>query len=71
MTRCRFIFDSLESAALGLETLLLDARKTKKDYIFSGLSAEQLVKSGLILEGDIVDVAAKIKKLEGTVQFVE
>lgn len=71
MTRCRFIFDSLEAAAQSLELVLLDARKSKKDYSFAGLSAGQILKSGLILEGDIVDVANKLKTVDGSVLFVE
>lgn len=71
MTRARFLFDSLQSAAMGLETLLVDARETPKYYEFAGISAEQILKSGLILEGDILEVAEKLKNVEGSAIFVE
>ncbi len=71
MTRARFLFDSLQSAALGLETVLVDARATPKYYEFSGVSADQILKSGLILEGDIIEVSEKLKNLDGSAIFVE
>lgn len=71
MTRCRFIFDSLKAAATGLEIVLVDARKTTKSYAFAGVSADQILKSGLILEGEIVEVVEKLKNIEGSLEFVE
>jgi len=71
MTRARFVFDSLESAAHGLETVLLDARETAKTYFFSGASADQILKSGLILEGDIASVSKKLNKITGSDIFME
>lgn len=71
MTRTRFIFDTLESAAYGLETVLTDARMTDKLYGFSGVSASQILKSGLILEGDIKEVVNKIKNIDGSYAVVE
>ena len=71
MTRARFLFDSLQSAARGLETVLVDARVTPYYYEFSGASADQILKSGLILEGDIVEVSEKLNNLEGSAIFVE
>lgn len=59
-------FDSYESAAAGLLTVLLDARKTKKKYSFGGLSATTVFNSGLHLDGDIEDVLVKVKNLPGS-----
>ena len=69
--RVRYMFDSLESAAAGLQTVLTDARKTKLFYSFAGVSADQILKSGLILEGDIEQVSSELDKLAGAAQFVE
>jgi hypothetical protein len=69
--RARFIFDSLESAAYGLETVLVDARETKSEYLFAGLSASQILKSGLILEGDITEIVEKLKIIDGALEFAE
>lgn len=71
MKRARFVFDSLESAAHGLETVLVDARETAKFYFFSGTSADQILKSGLILEGEIDSVTKKLNKIEGSDIFTE
>lgn len=65
------MFDSLESAAEGLETVLTDARKTKFSYSFAGISADQILKSGLILEGEVTEVAEKLQDLEGSAIFIE
>lgn len=71
MTRVRCMFDSLEAAAEGLATVLLDARQTKFSYSFAGISADQILKSGLILEGDVSEVTEKLQDLEGSAIFVE
>lgn len=71
MTRARVLFDSLHSAATGLETVLTDARQSEVFYTFAGISAEQILKSGLILEGEIGVVSEKLKDLEGSAIFVE
>ena len=71
MARARFLFDSIESAAHGLETVLLDARKTKEFYFFSGTSADQILKSGLILEGEIESISTKLRNITGSDIFVE
>lgn len=71
MTRVRFMFDNLKSAASGLEVVLTDARETEYFYTFAGISAEQILKSGLIVEGDIEEVADKLKNLEGSAIFEE
>lgn len=65
------MFDSLESAAEGLETVLTDARMTKFSYSFAGISADQILKSGLILEGEVTEVTEKLQDLEGSAIFIE
>jgi hypothetical protein len=65
------MFDTLEAAADGLATVLTDARETDKYYTFAGISAEQILKSGLILEGDLEEVVDKLQNLEGSAIFVE
>lgn len=65
-TSTRFYFDSLEAAAQALLTVILDARATDSEYSFGGLSANSLLTSGLILEGDIEEVAAKVEKVPGS-----
>lgn len=65
-TSTRFYFDTLEAAAQALLTVVLDARSSEHEYRFGGLSANSLLTSGLILEGDIEEVAAKVEKVSGS-----
>lgn len=67
-TQARFFFDSLEAAAEGLIVVLLDARQTTAEYRFGGLSAKQLLASGLLLDGDIADVSLKLDQVPGAIQ---
>lgn len=67
-TSARFYFDTLQAAAAGLLTVLLDARETEKFYRFGGLSAPSLLRSGLLLEGDIEEISAKLEDLTGVVR---
>ncbi len=71
MTRVRCMFDSIESAAQGLVTVLEDARKTKYFYTFAGISADQILKSGLVIEGDVEEITEKLQDLDGSAIFVE
>lgn len=64
----RFIFDSIESAAEGLLLVLQDARTTQATYRFGGLSAGQVLHSGLVIEGQIIDVAQKVEQVAGAVR---
>lgn len=61
----RFHFDSLDAAAEGLLAVLDDARSGTAEYRFGSLSAKQVLSSGLMLEGDITEVAAKLDKVPG------
>lgn len=67
----RFFFDSLQSATEGLLLVLLDARTTDSQYQFSGLSAKQILVSGLLLEGEIFLVASKLEEVPGAVRHNE
>lgn len=67
----RFYFDSLQAAALGLVTVLEDARSTEATYSFGSLSADQVYASGLIVTGDIEGIAAKLEQLEGAIRHDE
>ncbi len=70
-TRARFYFDSLASAAEALVTVLLDARETEHTYRFGSLNPRQILVSGLLLEGQIDEVSAKLEDLIGVVRYEE
>lgn len=65
----RIMFDSLESAVEGLLIVLEDARETVFNYSFGSLSTEQVYASGLMLIGEIEEVAAKLEQIEGTTRY--
>lgn len=64
----RFYFDTPVAAAAGLLTVLLDARVTEYDYRFGGLNRDVIYTSGLHIEGEIEEVAAKVAALPGSVR---
>jgi len=64
----RFYFDSFEAAAGGLLTVLLDARETESTYRFGPLDARAVFNSGLVVEGEVTDVAAKVEGLPGVIR---
>lgn len=67
-TSTRFYFDSVRAAAAGLLTVVLDARTTKKNYRFGGLSAQAVYSSGLHLEGEILEIVEKLDALPGVIR---
>lgn len=67
----RFFFDSLSAAAKGLLTVVLDARETPHFYRFGGLSAKQVLASGLLLEGQIESIADRLEQLPGVLRYDE
>lgn len=67
-TSTRFYFDSYAAAAAGLLTVLLDARTTEMRYRFGGLDASTVFMSGLLLEGQIDEVVAKLELVPGAVR---
>lgn len=71
MNQAQCFFDSLGSAARGLEVLLIDARSTSRFYEFEGMSAQQLFNSGLILRGDIEEVCDKLEQVTGAAVYRE
>lgn len=68
-TSTRFYFDGLDAAAQALLTVILHARDTEDEYRFGGLSAEAILTSGLILEGQIEEVASKVEKIAGSSRY--
>lgn len=64
----RFYFDTPAAAAAGLLTVLLDARETECTYRFGGLDKDVIYTSGLVIEGEIEEVAAKVAALPGAVR---
>ncbi len=70
-TSVRFLFDDLGAAADAMNTVLLDARHTDLDYRFYGLNLNALLQSGLVMEGEIQNVAAKVEALPGTTRYDE
>ncbi len=64
----RFFFDSLGAAASALIVVLEDARVTEHKYRFGGLKASQILASGLLLKGDIEEIAAKLEDLPGVLR---
>jgi hypothetical protein len=67
----RFYFDTLGSAAEGLLTVLIDARRTDKVYRFGGLSADEILLSGMLIEGQIETISAKLEKIPGALRHEE
>lgn len=63
----RIFFDSLDVAVEALIVVLTDAREGDSTYRFGGLSAKQILDSGLLLQGDINKILGKLDKLPGTV----
>lgn len=68
-TSARFFFESLAGAVEALLVVLEDARETDYSYRFGSLSADQVFMSGLMLVGQIDDVASKLEQIEGTTRY--
>jgi hypothetical protein len=68
-TSSRFLFNSLEGAVEALLTTLEDARETVFDYSFGSLSADQVYASGLILIGEIDEIADKLEQIDGATRY--
>ena len=64
----RFYFDTPVAAAAGLLAVLLDARQTERKYRFGGLDKDVIYTSGLLIEGDVQEIAAKVAALPGAVR---
>lgn len=67
----RYLFDGLVPAAEALELVLLDARKTASKYRFGGLTAQQVLQSGLLLEGELDTILPKLDTIPGAVRYDE
>lgn len=64
-TSVRFTFSSLLGAAQALLMVLEDARLTTKVYRFTGLTPDRVLKTGLLLEGDVGDITRRIEGIDG------
>lgn len=65
-TTVRFTFSNLLGAAQALAVVLEDALSTTHSYRFTGLSPDRILKSGLLLEGDVDDIVRRIEGIEGS-----
>lgn len=70
-TTQRFMFDSVEAASEALATVLQDARTSKVFYQFYELTPEAVMSSGLLLAGDLENIAPKLEDLQGTISYME
>lgn len=61
----RFHFDSLLGATRGLIAVLVDAATSEREYRFTGLSPASILRSGLVLEGDVADLLQSIESIKG------
>lgn len=71
MATTRWVFDSLEAAASGLIVVLEHARTTSSRYTIEGLSADEALKSGVVLTGEIDGVNTKMSVVPGAVRHDE
>lgn len=71
MATSRWLFDSLEAAAAGLIVVLQNARQTSSRYTIEGLSADEALKSGVVLSGEIEEVNRKLDTVPGAVRHDE
>lgn len=65
-TSVLFRFDTLLAAAQALLTVLEDARSTDKEYRFTGLTPGTILRAGLLLEGDVVDISSSVGEISGS-----
>lgn len=70
-TTSRFYFDSIDTAAQALLTVLEDARETERYYSFGSLTASQILSSGLLLTGEIDEVVAKLEQIPDVTRYDE
>lgn len=61
----RITCDSYLSAASALLLVFQDARVTRRTYRFTGLSPRSVLRSGLLLEGEVADILNSIKRIDG------
>ena len=64
----RYTFGSMLGAAQALLTVLTDARTTERVYRFTGLSPAKILRSGLVLEGDVADISEQVSRIAGAVR---
>lgn len=64
----RFTFPTMLAAAQALLMVLNDARTTERVYRFTGLSPAKILRSGLVLEGDVADTVKQVERIAGAVR---
>ena len=67
-TTVRYTFPTLLGSVLALLVVLEDARHTDRSYRFSGLSPKAILRSGLLLEGDVADISERVSSISGAVR---
>jgi hypothetical protein len=67
----RFYCDDLLAASTVLLTVLVDARVSNSSYTFGGLSPQEILVSGMLIVGDITDIAAQLEVIPGVVRHNE
>lgn len=63
-----FTFTSLRAAAEALLVVLEDARDTDRQYAFTGLTPGRILKDGLVLQGEVVDITTRVGLIAGAVR---
>lgn len=64
----RFFFDSPAAAVSAMKVILLQARESKDNYEFGGLTVESWVDSGIWLIGETDKVAALLDAVPGALR---
>lgn len=62
----RFTFSTYLGAVQALLIVLEDARTTNHFYRITGLSPAGILSSGMLLEGDVDDIARQVERIEGS-----
>lgn len=65
-TSVRFTFNTYLGAVQALLTVLEDARSTDHFYRITGLSPEGILSRGILLEGDVDDIARQVERISGS-----
>lgn len=65
MESVRVTVDSIQSAACVLGVVLQDARSSRKFYEFGPINAQEVLDSGLRLDGDVGDLLRVVLETPG------
>lgn len=67
----RFTFPTYLGAVTALLTVMEDARKTDRAYSFTGLTPAKILRDGLVLRGDVVDISEQLALIPGSFRSEE